>query len=311
MLGIRAKLKKLSCSVGHKKENTPLTVRVSTRTPTRAFPQTPTRTSLATSPVRNNASNNTNTNRTSTKTMPMMTPDMVEVLGLTESHFRTRKPKKISSIVATATPMPIPIPSPPTTAVTRSPSRHNPFVQTPNERRASKSKISRRYSDTSSCYDVADTETKVSICSTTSTSSSSDSYEPVPPHPFDPCDPYIPCQDDMTFLDGHDNDGDGNETNTYMQYYRDSTVADCYDPLMCASIVLATPVACGMLCIDNVIGTNLFDPAAESFRKHTSVDPCNPEILTIKQKRTKRSHRKKKRINQTEAATAKMEQLHL
>ena len=64
--------------------------------------------------------------------------------------------------------------------------------------------------------------------------------------------------------------------------------------MTCAGVALSMPVACGLLCVDNVLDTKLFETATKEIDNETSTD-YKPEVLTIKDK--KRAERRIKTIS--------------
>ena len=133
--------------------------------------------------------------------------------------------------------------------------------------------------------DIIDSNNSVS---TSSTCSSHDSYGALPIDPFllDSCNLYENCnnQDDWNLLQAQI------DNKTLIQYYRDNSLAGC-TPMTCAGVALSMPVACGLLCVDNVLDTDLFETATKA--NEASADD-KPEVLTIKDK--KRTERKSKTI---------------
>uniref|UniRef100_A0A7S0XL84 Uncharacterized protein n=1 Tax=Pseudo-nitzschia delicatissima TaxID=44447 RepID=A0A7S0XL84_9STRA len=263
----------------------------------------------------------------------MMTPDMLEVLGLTELHksyqFYPEKPKKkeTASIPASHS-------LHPKNAVVLHPHRKRnteaaararqtrdtetsrkgqttrqsettkqtpqevPMSrekQTPREKQTarevqpSKSKKAGRDSETSSRLYYADNDAKslTSACTFSTCSSDGEYYEPMSSDPCD-CDVYYPCQeDDWTFSEGTNCYDRG--TNTSKKDYQESALSS-FDPVSCVGMVLTMPIACGLLCIDNVLDTNYFESASESLKTASTSD--KPEFLVIEEK--KRSHRNKR-----------------
>jgi hypothetical protein len=158
------------------------------------------------------------------------------------------------------------------------------------------------YTDTGTCFYFADDDdTKVSLASTCSTSSSSESTKAT----FDDlaketCDNFLseetchyitqhPCprKEDWKYEVADD------ESNSYLQFRRDS-IAKELDPFSFTGMILTMPVACGLLCIDNILDTDFFDVAIGSI----------PNSSDMRDKRSKSSYkktRKKKRQHKGEA----------
>eukprot|EP00531_Pseudo-nitzschia_arenysensis_P012554 CAMPEP_0116155722 /NCGR_PEP_ID=MMETSP0329-20121206/22461_1 /TAXON_ID=697910 /ORGANISM="Pseudo-nitzschia arenysensis, Strain B593" /LENGTH=388 /DNA_ID=CAMNT_0003652779 /DNA_START=263 /DNA_END=1429 /DNA_ORIENTATION=+ len=303
---------------------------------------------LGTSPMHSKKTNSSATknfypNETSSKCSSMMTPDMLEVLGITEMHKAysfhperqlkkeiAEKPKKKENVASTSTPVRS---SPAKKAVVltsrrnsieaapqeegytlqdkqttreghnarREPTREGETTrerQTPREekaskeRKASKKKKSVRYTDTASCmfYGGNDEKSFTESIDTSSTCSSDGSYfEPIPQDPCDPCDVYYPCQDDWTFAEGYDCYYE-REKKSSSKTRGDSFTIDSCDPLTVVGMVLTMPIACGLLCVDNVLDTNYFESASKALKNITSDKPISdkPEFLVIEDKRCRR-----------------------
>jgi len=219
-------------------------------------------------------------NRIAAKTMSMMTPDMLETLGLTEleeeDQFRYGNQNNgngngnANTNANTHTNTTTTIRSP-ATAPLAGTSRRN-RTETSRERQNSKSNFKNKTyhgcddtdndTDITSClyFGDNDTNTKGSSESVSSSSSysSNESYEPIPRDP---------SRDDWTFVDEDDDD----ENNTCMQFYRETKTTvrdlDCdFDAFNCVSMVLAMPLACGLVCIDNLLDTKFFDSAAQKYQ---------------------------------------------
>lgn len=196
--------------------------------------------------------------KTTTRTIKitnMMTPDMLEALGIEEeihsefNHSPLLKEEKIEELMLTS--------AQPTT----------------------RKRVSRRSF-------FADENASVS---TSSTCSSRDSYEAVPIDAFDSCNLYdTNCnQDDWNLLEGQI------DKKAVLQYYRDTSMAGC-TPMTCAGVVLSMPIACGLLCVDNVLDTKLFETATQTIEKEAT-DDRPEEILTSNNK--KRTERRTKKIS--------------
>eukprot|EP00533_Pseudo-nitzschia_delicatissima_P016871 CAMPEP_0197265742 /NCGR_PEP_ID=MMETSP1432-20130617/2576_1 /TAXON_ID=44447 /ORGANISM="Pseudo-nitzschia delicatissima, Strain UNC1205" /LENGTH=370 /DNA_ID=CAMNT_0042730515 /DNA_START=179 /DNA_END=1291 /DNA_ORIENTATION=+ len=260
----------------------------------------------------------------------MMTPDMLEVLGLTELHksyqFYPEKPRKKETASNPASHSLHPKNAVVlqtrrkrnTEAATRARQTRNTETsrkgQTTRQSEATKqgkttrqrqtpqgvptsrekqitreSKKSVRHSETASCLYYTDNDAKslVSTCTSSTCSSDDEYYEPMSSDPCD-CDVYYPCQeDDWTFSDGTNCYDRG--TNTSKKVYQESALSS-FDPVSCVGIVLTMPIACGLLCIDNVLDTNYFESASESLKTASTSD--KPEFLVIEEK--KRCHRSKR-----------------
>jgi len=233
---------------------------------------------------------NKSKNRTSATAMSMMTPDMLETLGLTEFGVDKNQSRHGSQKQGHTNN---------STAIASEPSRRSRDGTRTSTRERQQQQNSKKTSDdtttSSSCLyhfaDDDDTITKASSSATSSSSSSSgsSSEEPIPRDPF--CDPsQSNCLWNL-FAEDDEDDVENNASCT-QQLYRDS--ANC-DPMTCVSMVLAMPVACGMVCIDNVLDTTLFDTATQKYHlTPTSSSKLDTTVANDKYKDAKRSSRKKR-----------------
>jgi hypothetical protein len=245
----------------------------------------------------NNNSNSNNKNRISTTAISMMTPDMLETLGLTECDAKnqSRHDRKKHGHANTTTAS---IRSP-AISVTAAPAGSNRRDRTRTSRKGPQ--ISKNSDTTTASYvyyfSDNDTNTKASSASRSSSSSCSSSSETSSePIPSDPCDPNQ--SDCLWTVVDEDEDDDENNNTTCMQLYRDSVAGMDCDPMTCVSMVLAMPVACGLVCIDNILDTTLFDTVTQKYyQKMTPFSSSSkPEIVTNdKYKDAKRSNWKKRK----------------
>lgn len=241
----------------------------------------------------------------------MMTPDMMETLGLVELHqedqFRreTRKHGNASNSTVIRSPateqtsrnktyydnnaINTAVIRSPATAALAQPGRSGRRTGAPRKVRTSHGKSYAESTDNESSLYFADsdsvTKTSDSATSYSSNFSSETDDEPIP---RDPC----PNMDYCYFADDGDDDDDDVENTKSMSIYQNLGGKSC-GPMACASMVLAMPVACGLLCVDNILNTTFFDAATESYRK----TPTNtsPEIMG---KNTKGSAGKKAKSKQ-------------
>ncbi|VEU40115.1 unnamed protein product [Pseudo-nitzschia multistriata] len=93
--------------------------------------------------------------------------------------------------------------------------------------------------------------------STSSSSSNSNSYEPIPRDPED-----WTVEDDLSTIEDNDN-------RTLLQYYKRGAGKDC-DSLSCLSLACALPLACGLLCLDSLADTKLLEEAMPGSRARRS-----------------------------------------
>mmetsp|Transcript_26857 Transcript_26857/g.59180 ORF Transcript_26857/g.59180 Transcript_26857/m.59180 type:complete len:480 (+) Transcript_26857:330-1769(+) len=201
----------------------------------------------------------------------MLTPDMLETLGLTEflseDLFRCKDTSQ-TNINNNNTKSPSR-----TTKSRGDPVSARPRTRSARERSNAKKQrsgaqefIGDGYAG-SSLYSASGFHTTgSSTCSATtspystfssSSSYSSHSYEPVARAPGT-------NGDEWTFAEDEDDD----ENNPYVQCYNQVAKNDC-GLLACAGMTLALPVACGLVCIDTFFDTKLFDSAVKSYRDLT------------------------------------------
>lgn len=228
--------------------------------------------------------------RMATKAESMMTPDMLETLGLTpvDENFVSRREYQDSDSSDRAgsdTFIPVPVPTRSRSALRSrnqqvSPPKKNKMF----ERRAAKKKknVSFKFNDTASCLyyaDDDDTMTKTSMASTCTTSSSSsqsqESKETCDCMTQDSC----PVRDDWTYENADD------ESHSYVSFRRDgSSPIDC-DPMSLPGMILTMPAAFGLLFVDNILNTNYVDAAIGEIPK-----PTNP--YSMKKRKTKHFSRR-------------------
>jgi hypothetical protein len=110
--------------------------------------------------------------------------------------------------------------------------------------------------------------TKASSNSFSSSSTTSTSEETYESFSRDPC----PCSD-LLYGDNDVDDDQRTSTSSILAFYRETAeTANCSNPVACATMAVALPVACGLLCVDNVAGTHLFERATKShqIQRHDS-----------------------------------------
>ena len=206
--------------------------------------------------------------------MSMMSPDMLETLGLTEFGVDIQKQGHANNTTSTA--------SQPSRR-----SRDGTRTSTRERQQQQNSKMTSDDTTASSSYIYNfgddDTTTKASSSATSSSSSGSSFEDPMPRDPF--CDSsQSNCFWNFAAEDDEDDIDAENNASCTQQLYRDSANLD---PMTCVGIVLAMPVACGMVCIDNVLDTTLFDSATKKY--YLTPGPSNENY-----KDPKRSSRKKR-----------------
>lgn len=230
------------------------------------------------------------------RTMSMLTPDMLETLGLTEVVVKKRECKyesdydheyeyeytHVSAVqVTTATSATattnrctpkkkksVRIDENRNTTIQQSfpetPPQHREALQhdSSSSYRKNKNKRSRQLNRSSNTYDgdndASPGSPSGSSLSSSSESSSDNSYEPIPRAP-----------DDWTIEDLTADDDD----NTILHYYRSAAGRDC-DVFSCVGMVFALPLACGLMCLDNLVDTGFF---TQNTSKTNSMS--SPEVL--------------------------------
>jgi len=188
------------------------------------------------------------------QTMSMMTPDMLETLGLTEvpplvtkAATKPKKSVRINESINTARRLP-------------PRGEESSSIVSSNCRMAVCGGGGGGSSSPYNCYD----------CDTSSNSSDDDSnsYGPISRAPD------VADEDTLTWTLEEDDD----ETwNTYLQnyyYFKHQQRQQDWNVLECAETVLALPVACGLLCMDSFFGTNHFET--------TTRDCSTPSIILCK-----------------------------
>ncbi len=289
---------------------------------------------LRTSPMHSNKTNTSATKNSYPNSM--MTPDMLEVLGLSEMHkaysFHPEKPRKKEidektkrkeNIASTSSGKKAVVLTSRRSSIEAAPQEERYIsqdIQTTRrekttrdgqntrkeptregettreekasiERKASKKTNSVRYMNTPSCLFYGDNDDKslTESIETSSTCSDDSYYEPLPQDPFDPCDVYYPCQDDWTFAEGYDCSYE-RENKSSSKNRCDSFTTDSCDPLALLGMVLTMPLACGLLCVDNVFDTNYFESASKTWKNITCDKSISdkPEFLVIEDKRSRK-----------------------
>eukprot|EP00535_Pseudo-nitzschia_heimii_P000690 CAMPEP_0197180514 /NCGR_PEP_ID=MMETSP1423-20130617/5098_1 /TAXON_ID=476441 /ORGANISM="Pseudo-nitzschia heimii, Strain UNC1101" /LENGTH=486 /DNA_ID=CAMNT_0042630601 /DNA_START=401 /DNA_END=1861 /DNA_ORIENTATION=- len=253
--------------------------------------------------------------RMAARATSLMTPDMLDTLRVVEGDENLESRPEHQESESGRDNIVEMIPSPePTRQSSTSTSREKKASKKKKglkDRRSLKEKKKKKknynvYNDTGSCFYFADDDdTKVSVAYTCSTSSSSTSdltkatFDDLTKETCDnflsdeTCD-YIsqyPCpgKEDWKYEVADD------ESNSYVQFRGDYTAKEL-DPFSFTGMILAMPVACGLLCIDNILDTDFFDVAIGRI----------PNSSDTRDKRSKSSYkktRKKKRKERGEAHT--------
>lgn len=255
----------------------------------------------------NVAKTNKNRNRVGTTSMCMMTPDMMDTLGLEElrqeNQFRreTRKHGNASNSTEVRNPAIeqtsrnntyydinpgcSAVIRSPATAVLAQPSRSSRRTGSLRKERISQNK-SRQFNDNESTFQFADNDsfTRTSGSGTSYSSNFSDGTDDEPIS-RDPCRDMNYC-----YVADDGDDGGDYENTRRMNLFRNVDGKTC-SPIACVSIVLSLPVACGLLCVDNVLNTNYFDAATENYRKSPTNSLPDPMGKSKKGKFKQRNHR--------------------
>ena len=251
---------------------------------------------------------------TAARTMSMMTPDMLETLGLTEvtmNNINTNTTDVRQYTRAYTAPPPRPTNTNTYSCNTQTKKSvridenrntiQQSFAATPpqpivedqncyscgfgyNQNRiGNKHKHKRAHNLNQSCdtYDGDNENTRSILFSSSSSgsSSSNDSYEPIPRAPDD-CDW---TTEDMSADEYSD------VNNTLLQYYKKAAGSDC-DIASCLGMVFALPVACGLLCLDNLADTVFFGTSSQKKTKKTkSSSKSLPEVLAPRENAAEQS----------------------